>query len=153
MLPKSRMDDTQGRNQITCDSHHSRVGLGPIHPNRGYIHLSYIPQGFHRLTNEFKLNLSVSWVYSSVLTDEYFVVSCSVRPAASQSHRQRMQHCPLWIQDRDRRQADCLRLGLSCLEILATCMPGLDVPHRGSGNIVPGWCNPRIWFGGRQLKP
>jgi hypothetical protein len=137
MLPKSRTDDTQDRNQITCDSHHSRVGLEPIHPNRGYIHLSYIPQGFHWLTNEFKLNLSVSWVFF-----------CSVRPVASQSHRQRMQHCPLWIQDRDRRQADCLRLGLSCLEILATCMPGLDAPHRGSGNIVPGWCNPRRFGSG-----
>jgi hypothetical protein len=36
---------------------------------------SYIPRGFHRLTNKFKLNLLVPWIYSSVLTNQNFVDS------------------------------------------------------------------------------
>jgi hypothetical protein len=43
-----------------------------------YIHLRYIPGGFCWLTDKFKLNSSVSWIHSSVLTKEYFVVSYSV---------------------------------------------------------------------------
>jgi hypothetical protein len=43
-----------------------------------YICRHYVPWLFHRLTKEFTLNLSVSLVNSSVVTDEYIVVSYCV---------------------------------------------------------------------------
>jgi hypothetical protein len=43
-----------------------------------YIHQCYVPRLFCWLTKEFTLNLSVSYVNSSVVTDECIIVSCSV---------------------------------------------------------------------------
>jgi hypothetical protein len=42
-----------------------------------YLRWPYIPQGFHRSTDEIILNLSVSLIKASVLTDEYLLVSYS----------------------------------------------------------------------------
>jgi hypothetical protein len=42
-----------------------------------YIHRCYIPCLFHRLTKELILYPSVLEVYSSVVNNKYFMVSCS----------------------------------------------------------------------------
>jgi hypothetical protein len=44
----------------------------------GNIHRCYIPQLLRRLTKEYNLFSSVIQLHSSVITDEYVLVSCSV---------------------------------------------------------------------------
>jgi hypothetical protein len=46
---------------------------------KNYIHRRYVPRWFHWLTEEFNLYSLVLQLYSSVLTDECFIVSCSAR--------------------------------------------------------------------------
>jgi hypothetical protein len=45
---------------------------------KNYIRRCYIPLRFHRLTDEFILYFLVIQLYSTVETDEFLVVSCSV---------------------------------------------------------------------------
>jgi hypothetical protein len=44
---------------------------------KNYIHRCYVPRCFHRLIEEFTVSSSVIQLYSSVVTNEFFVVSCS----------------------------------------------------------------------------
>jgi hypothetical protein len=66
--------------------HHTDIGraireqrVSSVPMNIGsYIHWSYIPRLFERLTEEYNVYSSVMKVCSSVITDKHFDVSCSV---------------------------------------------------------------------------
>jgi hypothetical protein len=65
MLPKSRMEDTRVRNQITHNSRYSYTGLGLIHLNKVLTcHLSFLTLciSFHSIENSRWPTSDVRWI-------------------------------------------------------------------------------------------